>query len=183
MFFWKLSEDWFNFVAIGYSICVVTLCLSFLVPESPRALFSLGKIEQGKIALDFVAKVNRKPAFDWNKIDLSVVHRCLANERGKFEFHQLNSTLAAIYQIEIRDLPPEFDLPKIRKMLTRRMSTVIDETRVLEQSSSSSLSRSFTISFDSCAQAKQAFSQLKASEHEDFDSDFFNHAEPSSRGG
>jgi len=88
VFFWKLSKDWFSFVAIGYALCIVTLCLSFLVPESPRALFSLGKIEQGKKALDFIAKVNRKQAFDWNKIDLSVVHRYLANAQGKFEVYQ-----------------------------------------------------------------------------------------------
>ena len=45
LFFWKLGKDWFTFVAIGYVLCLVTLFMSFFVPESPRALFSLGKIE------------------------------------------------------------------------------------------------------------------------------------------
>jgi len=152
LYFWKLGKDWFNFVAVGYVICIVTLILSFFVPESPRALFTLGKIEEGKKALDFIAKVNRQPAFDWDKIDLSVVHRCLEKSQGRFEFRPIN-TYAAIYQIKIRDLPPETDLPNISKMLTRRMSTKIDETRVLEQGSRIGFSRSFTISFDSRGQA------------------------------
>jgi len=152
LYFWKLGKDWFNFVAVGYVTCVVTLILSFFVPESPRALFTLGKIEEGKKALDFIAKVNRQPAFDWDKIDFSVVHRCLEKSQGRFEFCPINA-YSAVYQIKIRDLPPETDLPKISKMLTRRMSTIIDETRVLEQGSRNEFSRRFTISFDSRGQA------------------------------
>ena len=57
------------------------------------------------------------------------------------------------------------------------MSTVIDETRVLEQSSTFSKSRSFLISFDSRNQAQMALFHLKASEHEDYDVDFFDSSE------
>ena len=162
LYFWKLGKDWFNFIAIGYALSIVTLILSFFIPESPRALFTLGRIEEGKKALDFIAKVNRKPAFDWDKIDLAVVYRCLKTTQGRFEFRPIN-TFSAVYQIEIRDLPPQTDLPNIRKMLTRRMSTIIDEKRVSEHSSRIGYSRSFTISFDSHVQAKMALSLLKAS--------------------
>ena len=84
IYFWKLGKDWFNFLFLGYLICILTLILSCFVPESPRALFYLGKIEEGKKALDFIAKVNRKPAFDWDKIDVSVVHRYLEKTQGRF---------------------------------------------------------------------------------------------------
>ena len=82
-----------------------------------------------------MVKVNRRPAFDWDKIDLSVVYRCLENQKERFVFRQIDA-FSAVFILEIRDLPPETDLPGIRKMLTRRMSSVIDETQVIEQSRS-----------------------------------------------
>ena len=90
VYFWQVGKDWFNFVAVGYTLCILSLIVSFMVPESPRTLFALGRIEEGKNALDFMAKINRRPAFDWNKIDLSVVHRCLENQKERFVFRQID---------------------------------------------------------------------------------------------
>jgi len=71
IYFWKISKDWFNFVLIGYILCILTTGLSLIVPESPRLLLAQGRIEEFKKALDFVAKVNFRPKFDWSKIDLT----------------------------------------------------------------------------------------------------------------
>ena len=135
VYFWKMGKDWFNFVAVGYTLCILSLIVSFFVPESPRTLFALGRIEEGKKALDFMAKINRMPAFDWDKINLSVVHRCLENQKERFVFRQIDA-FSAVFLLEIRDLPPETDLPGIRKMLTRRMPSALDDTQVVEQSRS-----------------------------------------------
>ena len=48
IYFWKLGKDWFDFVVVGYTVCAIALMLSFLIPESPRTLFALGKIDEGK---------------------------------------------------------------------------------------------------------------------------------------
>ena len=98
IYFWKVGKDWFDFVAVGYTICFISLILSFLIPESPRTLFALGKIDEGKQALDFIAKVNHQTPISWDEVDCSVVHQRLANPKDRFVFRQIDA-FALVFEI------------------------------------------------------------------------------------
>ena len=78
-YFWKLGRDWFDIVLVGYPTCLLTTVMAFFVPESPRILFVQGRIEEAKRAFDFMARLNRKPCLDWDKVDLSAVKERLRN--------------------------------------------------------------------------------------------------------
>jgi len=70
-YFWQIGRASFNFLLVGYVICIVTGIMGLIIPESPRFLLAHGKFEEAKKALDFIAKLNFRPAFDWSKIDLT----------------------------------------------------------------------------------------------------------------
>ena len=165
VYMWMFGKNWFDFVMVGYILCLLTVCMSFFIPDSPRLLFSQGRIEEGKRALDFIVKVNCKPAIDWSKIDLSI---CTDETVRKAQnlFHPMNVyPTAMLYHIQI-NVPLETDLPAMHNLLKRQGSSFIslDETsgqlkstnrstdsRALSDTKRSffyKTQRSFTVSFD-----------------------------------
>ena len=122
IYFWKVSRDWFNFQLVGYILCLLTTALSFFMPESPRFLLAHGRIEEFKKAIDLVAKINFRTKFDWSKIDLT------SAKREKQELIDTQVTLPNLFTIQIKNLPLDTDLPTFCRLLSSRMSSVVDET-------------------------------------------------------
>ena len=48
IYFWKISNDWFNFALIGYVMGIVTAIGAWFLPESPRYLVEKGNMEELK---------------------------------------------------------------------------------------------------------------------------------------
>ena len=60
VYFWKVSKDWYNIVALGYFMTLFACFGSFLLPESPRLLIELKRIDEAKLNLDTIARWNGK---------------------------------------------------------------------------------------------------------------------------
>merc|ERR1711933_664870 len=60
IYFWKVSKDWYNVVFIGYIMTAIGFLGSLLLPESPRLLVELKRIDEAKLALDTIARWNNK---------------------------------------------------------------------------------------------------------------------------
>ena len=60
IYFWKVSKDWYNIVAVGYFMTLFACFGSFLLPESPRLLVELKRIDEAKLNLDTIARWNKK---------------------------------------------------------------------------------------------------------------------------
>ena len=104
LYFWIISKDWFSFVLIGYILCILTTLVTFLVPESPRLLFSLGHIEQGKATLDRIAWYNCMKPLDWEDsgnvacIDEIKAHLAKMNTSGsKVAYFRHMDALPGVY--------------------------------------------------------------------------------------
>ena len=60
IYFWKISKDWYYIVLIGYFMTVFGFFGSLLLPESPRLLVELKRIDEAKCSLDTIARWNKK---------------------------------------------------------------------------------------------------------------------------
>ena len=65
IYYWKISKQWIWFSLIGFVWNVISATLTFLVPESPRFLLSIGKIDEAKAALEKIARWNKKELLNW----------------------------------------------------------------------------------------------------------------------
>lgn len=145
IYFWQVSRNWFYFVLFGYIVSVTTCLMSFFVPESPRFLLAHGKLEETKKAINLIAKFNFKPPIDWSKIDLSA---------AKSDKEQLTAQFTPFikrYTLSIKNLPPNTDLPTFHRMMSRRMTSLVDLSQVEEKvdlSAPHSPQRSFHVSFE-----------------------------------
>ena len=59
LYFWKVSKEWFYFAMIGYFLNVFTAIGAWFLPESPRYLLNMGKIDELKDVMQTVADVNQ----------------------------------------------------------------------------------------------------------------------------
>mmetsp|Transcript_34047 Transcript_34047/g.42013 ORF Transcript_34047/g.42013 Transcript_34047/m.42013 type:complete len:274 (+) Transcript_34047:590-1411(+) len=66
LYFWKISTHWFYFVIIGFFFNLISLVLLFFLPESPRYLISVGKLEEARKGFAKIAALNRK-FLDWEE--------------------------------------------------------------------------------------------------------------------
>ena len=127
-----------------------------MAPESPRLLLAQGRIEEAKRAINLIARLNMSAPIDWDSVDLSSLKKC---EGVVQRLAPLGPPLGLmVFTIEISNVSPQTDLPSFRRMLSNRMSSRLDETQVVEASSSSPLSfyssqRSFRVSFGSKSEA------------------------------
>ena len=55
IYFWGISKYWYYLAAIGYCMEILTAILIWFLPESPRALVDLNRIEEAEIALRKIA--------------------------------------------------------------------------------------------------------------------------------
>ena len=58
LYFWKVSKDWFYFVLFGYFLNLISAIGAWFLPESPRYLLSMGKIDELKDVMQIVADTN-----------------------------------------------------------------------------------------------------------------------------
>lgn len=70
IYFWKISKDWFWFCLVGYVWNLISIVFLVWVPESPRYLVSVGKLEDARKALAEIAKWNRKE-LNWDRYRLT----------------------------------------------------------------------------------------------------------------
>lgn len=66
IYFWKISLHWFWFVLIGFFWQTISVILITWMPESPRYLLSVGKLEEARKAFDNIAWWN-KARVDWDQ--------------------------------------------------------------------------------------------------------------------
>ena len=58
LYFASLSNDWFGYVAVGYSMQICGTILIIFIPESPKYLFKKGMILEASTVLRKIARVN-----------------------------------------------------------------------------------------------------------------------------
>lgn len=60
IYFWLISKHWFYYTLVGYIWQILTVLLVGFLPESPRFLVSVGKLDEAKKSLETIARWNRK---------------------------------------------------------------------------------------------------------------------------
>ena len=65
LMFWKISKNWIWLFILGYIECIISVVASMFLPESPRFLIELGKIDQAKSSFKMIARVNGAP-WEWD---------------------------------------------------------------------------------------------------------------------
>ena len=66
LYFWKISLHWFWFVLIGFFWTFLCVVLLVWMPESPRYLLSVGKLDEARKAFENIAWWN-KVRIDWGQ--------------------------------------------------------------------------------------------------------------------
>ena len=66
LYFWKISKNWAPIFYCGYSVCILSIICSAILPESPRLLVELGKLDEAKRSFNRMAKLNGKK-LEWNQ--------------------------------------------------------------------------------------------------------------------
>ena len=64
-YFWKISTNWEPIFYCGYGVCIMSIILGMVLPESPRLLIALGKLEEAEKSFKRIAKLNGKK-LDWD---------------------------------------------------------------------------------------------------------------------
>ena len=64
LYFWKISTHWTYFVFIGFVWNIISVIAMIWVPESPRYLVSVGRLEEAAKAFKTIAL--------WNKVKLNL---------------------------------------------------------------------------------------------------------------
>ena len=64
-YFWKISKNWVTLLYCGYSICIMSIVCTMILPESPKLLIELGRLDEAKKSLERIAKLNGK-ALQWD---------------------------------------------------------------------------------------------------------------------
>ena len=58
IYFWKVSRHWIYFCLMGYAFQLASLILLIWVPESPRYLVKVGKLEEARKVFQIIASWN-----------------------------------------------------------------------------------------------------------------------------
>jgi MFS family permease len=66
IWFWQVSKNWFWYCFIGYVWQMISVLGLFWMPESPRWLVSVGKLDEARKAFTTIARWNRK-VLDWDE--------------------------------------------------------------------------------------------------------------------
>ena len=66
IYFWKISKQWFWYCLIGYIWNVISVVLLVWMPESPRYLVSVGKLNEAKKAFATIAWWNKRE-LEWDE--------------------------------------------------------------------------------------------------------------------
>ena len=68
LYFWFVSKHWTYFVLIGFVLQVFNVITIQFLPESPRLLVELGRLEEAKVSFEKIAKWNGQE-LHWNEED------------------------------------------------------------------------------------------------------------------
>ena len=60
LYFWKISNNWIGLFYAGFCSCIISILATILLPESPRLLIELDRLEEAKYSLQRMATYNRK---------------------------------------------------------------------------------------------------------------------------
>ena len=66
IYFWKISTQWFWYCIIGYIWQIISVVFLVWMPESPRYLVSVGKLNEAKKAFATIAWWNRRE-LEWDE--------------------------------------------------------------------------------------------------------------------
>lgn len=69
LYFWFWGNDTMKVSLFAYALCLISLILTFMIPESPRFLAAKGRVQEFKSAIDRMAWFNRC-VIDWNDEEL-----------------------------------------------------------------------------------------------------------------
>lgn len=64
IYFKYISNDWFYLYWYFLSICIIGTVISYLMPESPRYLISIGDFKRARESFEFIAKLNGNKPLD-----------------------------------------------------------------------------------------------------------------------
>ena len=60
LYFWKICQCWFYFPLVGYAWQVISVIIMIWLPESPRYLVCVGKLDEAKKVFQIIAWFNNK---------------------------------------------------------------------------------------------------------------------------
>lgn len=66
IYFWKISKHWFWYCLIGYIWQAISVIFLIWMPESPRYLISVGKLDEAKKVFQTIAWWNKK-SLEWDE--------------------------------------------------------------------------------------------------------------------
>ena len=64
IYFWFICKDWIYFSLIGFALSTWNCIAIQFVPESPRLLIELQRLEEARVSLQKIA--------DWNKVPITI---------------------------------------------------------------------------------------------------------------
>ena len=104
--------------------------MAIVIPESPRMLFALGKIEEGKRAINFIAKLNCRKPLQWDQE--KSLHRIIHLYKKNFlqaekptNFRAIQANFPVLYAISVKNVPPETNSLQLHSLLQSRMGSSV----------------------------------------------------------
>jgi len=115
IYFWKISRHWFWFVLIGFVWQILSCVLLFWMPESPRYLITVGKLEEARKAFSVIARFNRKK-LEWDP------KRFSPNESGEKEVPAKSTSQSdSNLQLSVGNLPLNLTEQQMRQWLEQEI--------------------------------------------------------------
>ena len=116
IYFWKVSKNWYFIVLVGYAMQMFSFFGSLLLPESPRLLVELNRIDEAKLNLDIIAR--------WNKKHLSFyLNDFLQTPRSNSQ----RADFPDDHKLEIAGVPNDIDEKKLRQFLSEHIGSNNDK--------------------------------------------------------
>ena len=116
---------------MGATLSLITVLMTVFIPESPRLLLAQGKFEEAKACFDLLARWNGR-SMDWKSIEVDWGVRTIRKITQVSPACQTEIALQQVktflWKVEITNLPPTLDEPKIRRILSTRMSMSMSST-------------------------------------------------------
>ena len=128
LYFWFIGNDTMNVSIFGYSLCVMSVLLTFAMPESPRLLVAKGRALELQNAINRMAWVNRKTVvwteeeLRWIEDNAKVVAKTNDDNAGLLKFVDVDVfAVNSPYVVELTDLPEDTDEVTFKRMLGRQL--------------------------------------------------------------